>query len=65
MTPERRPIPVIPVLVFAAIDLLLAAFLLVDGGITLPFVLIALIGVGLAALGWVGLRRMPPAAGDD
>ena len=36
---------------------MLAFFLLVDGGFTIHFVLVAAIGVGLAVLGWMALRR--------
>ncbi len=47
----------LPLLLFAAVDLMLAFFLLVDGGFTIHFVLVAAIGVGLAVLGWMALRR--------
>ena len=47
----------LPLLIFAAIDLMLAFFLLVDGGFTIHFALVAVIGVGLAVLGLMGLRR--------
>jgi hypothetical protein len=50
----------LPLLIFAAIDLLLAFFMLVDGGFTIQFVLIAMIGIGLAVLGLLGLRRGVP-----
>jgi hypothetical protein len=50
-------IPPLPLLIFAAIDLMLAFFLLVDGGFTIHFALVAVIGVGLAVLGLMGLRR--------
>jgi hypothetical protein len=36
---------------------MLAFFLLVDGGFTIHFALVAVIGVGLAVLGLMGLRR--------
>ena len=54
----KPPLPAIPVLVFAAIDLVLAFLLLIDGGFTLHFWAVALIGVGLAGVGlWTVLRR--------
>ena len=49
--PAAKPPATIPILFFAAIDLLVAVFLLVDGGFTLHFWLIAAIGVALAGLG--------------
>jgi hypothetical protein len=54
-----RRLPVIPLLVFAGIDLVLALALFLVSGFTVGFVLIALIGVGLAAAGWIGLRSLP------
>ncbi|MDQ3066627.1 MAG: hypothetical protein M3R12_05670 [Actinomycetota bacterium] len=50
--PESKPpLPAIPILLFAAIDLVVAFFLLVDGGLTLHFALVAAIGLGLAGTG--------------
>jgi hypothetical protein len=57
-----QQIPVIPVLAFAAIDLVVAFLLIVNSGFTWAFALIATIGVGLAVLGLWGLYHMP--AGD-
>ena len=57
----KPPVPVVPLLVFAAIDLALALFLLLDGGFTLHFWLIALIGVALAIAGLLAGRRRPAA----
>ena len=57
-------IPPIPLLIFAAVDLLLAFFLLVDGGFTIAFGVIAVIGVGLAVLGLMGLRQAVERAPD-
>jgi uncharacterized membrane protein YedE/YeeE len=57
--PVRKPLPVIPLFVFAAIDLLLALALLLVGGFTISFLVVGAIGVVLALLGWVGLRSMP------
>ena len=49
----------IPLLFFAAIDLLVAFFLLLDGGLTLHFWLVALIGLALAGLGLSHVWRRP------
>jgi uncharacterized membrane protein YedE/YeeE len=57
--PARKPLPVIPLFVFAAIDLLLALALLLVGGFTISFLVVGLIGVVLALLGWIGLRGAP------
>jgi hypothetical protein len=57
--PTRKPLPVIPLFVFAGIDLLLALLLLLVGGFSLSFFVVALIGAGLALVGWIGLRTVP------
>jgi hypothetical protein len=57
MEPAAKQMPVIPLLLFAAIDLLVAFFLLVDGGFSIHFWLVALIGVALAGLGLVSVYR--------
>ena len=49
--PAAKPPPAIPLLFFAVIDILVAIFLLVDGGFTLHFWLVAAIGLVLAGLG--------------
>jgi hypothetical protein len=54
--PHKPPLPAIPLLVFAAIDLLVAFFLLVDGGFTIHFALVAAIGIALAAAGLLAVR---------
>jgi hypothetical protein len=60
--PGQQPtIPAIPLLVFAAIDLLVAFVLLVNSGFTWAFALIAGIGIVLAALGLWGVYRGPAA----
>ena len=60
MTPhQRKPPPVIPLFVFAAVDLVLALMLLLVGGFSLAFLLVAAIGIGLAIWGWLGLRSLP------
>ena len=55
--PQRRPAPAIPLLLFAAIDLGLAFFLLADGGFTPSFGVIFAIGLVLALLGYLALRK--------
>ena len=60
--PVKAPFPAIPLLLFAAIDLIAAFFLLLDGGFTIHFVLIALIGIVLAAMGLVAVHRRPRPA---
>ena len=57
--PSKPPLPVIPLFLFAAVDLVLAFVLLIDGGFTLHFALVAAIGIALAAAGWFGLRWRP------
>lgn len=61
-TPAKPPLPAIPLLVFAAIDLILAFLLLLAGGFTLSFLVVALIGLGLAAVGLVAVYRQPRPA---
>ena len=53
----KPPVPVIPVLVFAAIDLVLAFLLLVDGGFSIHFWLVAAIGIALATVGLFAVWR--------
>ena len=48
---DTKRAPAIPILFFAAIDILVAFFLLLDGGLTLHFWLVAAIGLALAGLG--------------
>jgi hypothetical protein len=55
----KPPLPVIPLFLFAAVDLVLAFVLLLAGGFTLHFALVAAIGIMLAAAGWFGLRWRP------
>jgi hypothetical protein len=59
VTPQRKTPPVIPLFVFAAIDLVLALMLLLGDGFSLAFVLVAAIGIALALWGWLGLRSLP------
>ena len=54
-----RSLPPIPLLVFAAIDVVLALVLLLAGGFTIQFWLVLLIGLGLAVAGWIALRDAP------
>jgi hypothetical protein len=61
MSEERaHHVPVIPLLVFAAVDIALALVILIDGGFSIQFWLVAAIGLGLAffALRALLLRRM-------
>ena len=55
--PAAKRAPTIPILFFAAIDILVAFFLLVDGGFTLHFWLVAAIGLALAGLGLASVYR--------
>ena len=59
MTQPGRHLPVIPLLIFAGIDLVLALALFLVSGFSVGFVLVAAIGIGLAAAGWIGLRSLP------
>jgi hypothetical protein len=64
MEPEARQqptIPAIPLLIFAAIDLLVAFVLLVNSGFTWAFALIAGVGLLLTGLGLWGVYRGPAA----
>lgn len=54
-----RSLPPIPLLVFAAIDIVLALLLLLAGGFSIEFWLVLLIGLALAVAGWIGLRSGP------
>jgi hypothetical protein len=54
--PAAKRVPSIPLLLFAAVDLGLAFFLLADGGFSLEFLLIAAIGLVLAVVGLRGSR---------
>ena len=58
--PAAKPPPTIPLLLFAAIDLLVAVFLLLDGGFTIHFWLVAAIGFALAGLGLYGVYWRAP-----
>ncbi len=55
--PAERPAPALPLFAFAAIDLALALFLLADGGFTLHFGVVFVIGLVLALLGYLALRK--------
>jgi hypothetical protein len=56
---EKRQLPVVPLFLFAAVDLVLALAMLLVGGFSVGFLLVAGIGVGLAVAGWIGLNRLP------
>ena len=58
--PAAKPPPAIPLLFFAIIDLLVALFLLVDGGFTIQFLLVAVIGLLLAGYGLSIVWRRAP-----
>jgi hypothetical protein len=58
--PAAKPPPAIPILFFAIIDILVAIFLLVDGGFTIHFWLIAAIGLLLAGYGLSIVWRHTP-----
>ena len=57
---QRQRLSAVPLLIFAAIDLVLALFLLLGSGLSVEFLLIAAIGSVLAAIGFVKLYRKPP-----
>ena len=57
---KRGPLPVIPLFAFAAIDLVLALLLLLAGGFSIQFWIVALIGMGLTLAGWIALRNPAP-----
>jgi hypothetical protein len=48
---REAPLPAIPLLIFAAIDLVLALLLLASGGFSIQFVVVGAIGLGLAGVG--------------
>lgn len=54
-----RSLPPIPLLVFAAIDIVLALLLLLGGGFSAQFWVVLAIGLALAVAGWIGLRNTP------
>ena len=58
--PAAKRVPTIPLLLFAAIDILAAFFLLADGGFTLSFWVVAAIGLALAGLGLYSVYRQAP-----
>jgi hypothetical protein len=55
---QGRPLPAIPLLVFAAIDIGVALLLLAAEGFSAGFVIVAAIGLGLAGAGlWAVFSR--------
>jgi hypothetical protein len=48
---RNTPLPAIPLLLFAAIDIVLALVLLVAGGFSAQFLVVAAIGLALAGVG--------------
>ena len=57
---QRQRLAAVPLLLFAAIDLVIALVLLVGSGLTGAFWAIFAIGAVLAAIGFVKLYRKPP-----
>jgi len=55
--PAAKRAPVIPLLIFAAVDLGLALILLIGDGFSVEFLLVAAIGLALAGLGLRGFNR--------
>ena len=58
---RQRRLSAVPLLLFAAIDLVLALVLLVGSGLSGGFFAIFAIGTLLAAIGFVRLYRVPRA----
>jgi hypothetical protein len=48
---RQAPLPAIPLLIFAAIDLVLALLLLVAGGFSIQFLVVGAIGLALGGIG--------------
>ena len=48
---REAPLPAIPLLIFAAIDLVLALLLLLAGGFSIQFLVVGAIGLALAGVG--------------
>ncbi|MBA2462605.1 MAG: hypothetical protein H0V45_12700 [Actinobacteria bacterium] len=57
---QRRRLSAVPLLLFAAVDLVLALVLLMSDGLSGAFFAIAAIGTFLAAIGFVRLYRRRP-----
>ncbi len=57
--PAAKRAPVIPLLIFAAVDLGLALILLIGEGFSVEFLLVAAIGLVLAWLGLAIVYRRP------
>jgi hypothetical protein len=62
---RRAPPPSIPLLLFAAVDLVLALLLLLGSGFSVPFLVAAVIGTVLAVLGLRGVRQLAQDPGPD
>jgi len=58
--PAAKRAPVIPLLIFAAVDLGLALILLIGDGFSVEFLLVAAIGLALAGIGLRGVSRRAP-----
>jgi hypothetical protein len=48
---RKAPLPAIPLLIFGAIDLVLALLLLIGGGFSIQFLVVVAIGLALAGVG--------------
>jgi hypothetical protein len=57
---QRQRMSAIPLLLLAAVDLVIALMLLLGGGPSAPFFAVFAIGVTLAAIGLVKMYRRPP-----
>jgi hypothetical protein len=63
---RHGPPPAIPLLVFAAIDIVLALLLLVAGGFSIQFLVVGAIGLALAGIGfWSVFSRAAIAGPGD
>jgi hypothetical protein len=58
--PAVKRVPVIPLLIFAVVDLALALILLIGDGFSIEFLLVAAIGLALAGIGLRGGSRRSP-----
>jgi hypothetical protein len=62
---QRRRISALPLLLLAAVDLVIALLLLVGSGPSASFFAIFLIGLTLAAIGLFRVYRRPPPTPED
>ena len=64
-SPRQARLPGIPLVLFAAIELMLALLLLVTGGFSIEFLVFAAIGLALAAVGMWGVFSKAALARDQ